>query len=227
MIVGISDYKSISDLSYCDEDATDWYNYLSSLGYDEIWVYGDTHTADYPKYDGDATEYNVKQALQNMISMATANDIVVFVTSGHGSGDGSGNSYLCMWDSGDGENGEDGNLHDTELAAIFADSPAKHNFIFIDHCYSGGMGPELLATPNGDTIYCTTTCTEDGYGYDDSTHQNGAWTYWFLEWGLVNGNSGCTDMEGNFDAALAEYPYGGGDTPQEFDGNTGELFYLA
>jgi hypothetical protein len=28
IIVGISDYASISDLSYCDEDATDWYNFL-------------------------------------------------------------------------------------------------------------------------------------------------------------------------------------------------------
>ena len=33
IISGISDYKNISDLSYCDEDATDWYNYLKRLGY--------------------------------------------------------------------------------------------------------------------------------------------------------------------------------------------------
>ncbi|MBN1329937.1 MAG: hypothetical protein JXA54_10735, partial [Candidatus Heimdallarchaeota archaeon] len=28
VIVGISDYKAISDLSYCDEDANDWFNQL-------------------------------------------------------------------------------------------------------------------------------------------------------------------------------------------------------
>lgn len=31
VIFGISDYSAISDLTYCDEDATDWYNYLSAL----------------------------------------------------------------------------------------------------------------------------------------------------------------------------------------------------
>lgn len=30
VIVGISDYKTISDLSFCDEDATDWYNFLTA-----------------------------------------------------------------------------------------------------------------------------------------------------------------------------------------------------
>ena len=49
VIVGISDYLYISDLSYCDEDATDWYNYLNNvMGYDNIRVLGDSHTSNYP-----------------------------------------------------------------------------------------------------------------------------------------------------------------------------------
>ncbi len=187
VIVGISDYKVISDLSYCDEDATDWYNHLSgTMDFDYIWVYGDTHSSNYPKYDGVATEYNVKQALIYVVQHADSDDVIAFVTSGHGSGDGAGSSYLCMWDSGSGENGEDGNLWDTELAAILDDAVADRIFVFIDHCYSGGFGDDLMNMPNSEHVYLTTTCTENGYGYDDSTHKNGAWTYYFLEYSWIN-----------------------------------------
>ena len=99
-------------------------------------------------------------------------------------------------------------------------------FVFIDHCYSGGIGPEMLSI--GSKMYCTTTCTEDGYGYDDPTHNNGMWTYWFLEAGLIGnfGSSPSTTMEQCFDWALSNYPKGGGDTPEEYDGNTGASFTI-
>ncbi len=229
VIVGISDYEAISDLSYCDEDATDWYNYMTNvMGYDNIRVLGDTHSSNYPAYYDLATEYNVKAALNWMVSGADADDQIAFITSGHGSGDGSGSSYLCMWDSNSGENGEDGNLYDTELASIIGNAVASQIFIFIDHCYSGGLIPEIAALSNSANIYMTTTCTDNGYGYDDSTHQNGAWTYQFLEYGLINhfGSNPNTLMEDCFDYALAAYPYSGGDTPQEFDGNTSVGFKL-
>ena len=226
--MGISDYEAISDLSYCDEDATDWYNYLVNvMGYTNVRVLGDTHTSNYPSYYALATEYNVKQAL-NWLAGADADDEIAFITSGHGSGDGSGSSYLCMWDCNSGEDGEDGNLYDTELAAIVGTWSAAKIFIFVDHCFSGGLIPEIQALSNSDRIYMTTTCTDNGYGYDDSTHQNGAWTYHFLEYGLINhfGSDPNTLMEDCFDYALAAYPYSGGDTPQEFDGNTAVGFTL-
>jgi len=46
----------------------------------------------------------------------------------------------------------------------------------------------------------------------EADYQNGAWTYWFLERGLVHGDSNQGDMEGNFQWALSNYPYGGDDT---------------
>ena len=229
VIVGISDYEAISDLSYCDEDATDWYNYLTgTMGYDNVRVLGDTHTSNYPSYYALATEANVKAALNWMASGADADDQVAFITSGHGSGDGSGSSYLCMWDCSSGEDGEDGNLYDTELAPIIGSMVANQIFIFVDHCYSGGLIPEIAALSNSDNVYMTTTCTDNGYGYDDSTHQNGAWTYYFLEYGLINhyASNPNTLMEDCFDYALAAYPHSGGDTPQEFDGNTSVGFKL-
>jgi hypothetical protein len=221
IIVGISDYGYISDLSYCDEDATDWYYQLNSLGY-ECRVYGDGHTSNYPRYDGKATESVVRNAMQGLAAHAQPGDQVCFITSGHGSGDGSGSSFLCMWDC----SGSAGCYYDTELAADVGQfAIGVKVFVFIDHCYSGGMGPELMALANSANIYCATTCTEDGYGWDDGSHQNGAWTYYFLDYSWQSHYNDGTAMETVFDYAVANYPHSGGDTPQEFDGS-GTYFYL-
>ncbi len=231
VIVGISDYKAINDLSYCDEDATDWYNFLhGTLGWsaDHITVLGDTHSGNYPKYDGIATEHNVKQAIQNMVNTADADDIIAYISSGHGSGDGSGSSLLCMWDMSSGEDGEDGSLYDTELATLLKNAVADKIFVFLDHCYSGGFGDDLMNMPNKQHVYLTTTCTANGYGYDDSTHHNGAWTYYFLEYSWINHYSGSdsTALETIFSYAHSAYPHSGGDEPQQFDGDTSSYFYL-
>jgi hypothetical protein len=226
VIVGISDYKAISDLSYCDEDASDWYDFVvGPLGVplDHVWVYGDGHTSNYPVWNGYATEANVKAALNNMISLADDDDEIYFITSGHGSGDGNWNSLLCMWDCSSGESGEDGSFYDYELAAIIGTAVAEKIFIFIDHCYSGGMGDDLMDCGNAANILVATTCTEDGYGWDDSTSQNGMWTHWFLEQSWIDhyGSDISVSLEDVFQYAHDNYPKSGGDEPQLFDGNTG------
>jgi len=226
VIVGISDYKAISDLSYCDEDASDWYDFVvGPLGVptENVWVFGDSHTNNYPQWDGYATEANVKAALANMISLADDDDEIYFITSGHGSGDGNWNSLLCMWDCSSGESGEDGSLYDYELAAIIGTAVADKVFVFIDHCYSGGMGDDLMDCGNAAHILVATTCTEDGYGWDDSTSQNGMWTHWFLEesWISHYGSDISVSLESVFQYAHDNYPKSGGDEPQLFDGDTG------
>jgi hypothetical protein len=218
LIVGISDYKAISDLSFCDEDATDWFNYLLAIGYDSdnIIVLGDTHQGNYPKYDGLATESTINYWLNWLVTQDC--DEIAFITSGHGGGNGYGWSYNCAWDCGAGENGEDGYLDDYELEAIFTNAIAPKVFVFMDHCYSGGMIPEF-SSACGNKLYMTTTCTENGYGWDSYAHQNGLWTYYFLEYSLINhfGTDPETAMEDAFTYAHAGYPYGGGDEPQECD----------
>jgi hypothetical protein len=224
IIVGISDYASINDLSFCDEDATDVYNKVNAMGY-ECRVYGDGHTANYPRHDGKATEAIVRAQIQGLAAIAKAGDTVVFATSGHGSGDGNGESYLCMYDC----SGSVGCYYDHELAADIGLFVAGVNvFIIIDHCYSGGMGPELMALSNKAYIYCTTTCTDNGYGYDDPTANNGAWTYEFLEktWLGFYGGAVHTSMETIYAKAASTYPHTGGDACMAFDGNTAVAFYL-
>lgn len=232
LIIGISDYEAISDLSYCDEDATDWYNYLAPLGY-QITLLGDSQSGNFPQFDGLATEYNVKNAWASIIAQADANDIVVWASSGHGGEVNIGGrrrrdriyvQVLCMWDTSSGENGEDGLIFDYEFQTMMA--PATSNiFIFLDHCFAGGMN-EVMLNANANKIYMATTCTADGYGYDDGAHLNGAWTYYFLEYTLIGIYGGSASLETTFDYALSVYPHDGDDTPMEFDGNTGVDFYL-
>jgi hypothetical protein len=224
VIVGISDYKAISDLSYCDEDAADWYNFITTaLGVpaDHITVLGDGHTNDYPAYDGLATEANIKAALNDMVAIADDDDEIMFLTSGHGSGDGNWNSYICAWDCGSGESGEDGDFYDYELAAILGNAIADDIFVFVDHCYSGGMGDDLMALDNAANILVATTCTEDGYGWDSPDHNNGLWTAYFLEisWIQHFGSDPSVSLEDVFAYAHANYPKSGGDEPQLFDGS--------
>jgi hypothetical protein len=226
VIVGISDYKAINDLSYCDEDASDWYDFITgsmNVPTDHVWVFGDGHTSNYPQWDGYATEANVKAALENMISIADDDDEIYFITSGHGNGDGNWNSYLCMWDCYSGEDGEDGDLNDYELASIIGGAVADKIFVFVDHCYSGGMGDDLMALGNAAHIVVATTCTEDGYGWDDSTSQNGMWTHYFLEASWIDhfGSDTSVSLEDVFAYAHSIYPKSGGDEPQLFDGDSG------
>ncbi|MFX0016843.1 MAG: caspase family protein [Promethearchaeota archaeon] len=232
-IVGISDYKVIYDLNYCDEDATDWYNFLDSKGYN-CKVLGDSHPGNYPRYDAKATEENYKSYLEDLIDDAYSGDSIIFTTAGHGDGNGQGSSYIDAWDSGSGESGEDGKLYDTELNSIFDDlRDGAKAFVFIDHCLSGGIGPDLMNSNNGDQIYCATTCTDSGHGYDNGDYHNGLWTYYFLDfsWQQEYGGNPGYSLETIFDYAheyysdeeQPEYPE---DEPQEFDGNPSYSFYI-
>jgi hypothetical protein len=229
VIVGISNYKSINDLSYCDEDATDWFNYLvNTCGYAaaNIRILGDGGTY-YPQTCyGKATEANYKACLTWLFAHSGAE--VSFITSGHGSGDGSGESYICAWDCSSGESGEDGNFYDHELAALVGAATASKIFIFVDHCYSGGLGPELMALSNKAAVFCSTTCTANGYGYDEPSCSKGAWTNQFVHVTLQThfGSVATTTMEAAQAYAASGYSHTGGDAPMMFDGNTGSTFTI-
>ena len=228
VIVGISDYKAIGDLNYCDEDANDWYSYLEAMGYDEIIVLGDD-TNSYLKHDGIATEYNVKLALLDLVSKAGPKDTIAFISSGHGSGDSRGSSLLCMWDITAGEEGEDGYFWDTEVATILELAVADQIFIFLDHCFAGGFGEEFMSMPNSEHVYFASTCDIMGMGWDVGEYQNGMWTYFFLEYTLIQifDSDPRTELESAFVIATADYPYPrGAHHPQEYDGDPVKSFLL-
>ena len=228
VIVGISDYKVINDLSFCDDDANDWYNYFVGLGYEHIIVLGD-HSNEFYQLDCIASEYNIKQTLNYVVANADEDDVISFVTSGHGSRGKVGESLICAWDYGDAENGEDGRFWDYELAAILELAVAKQIFVFIDHCFAGGFGPELMAMTNSEYVWFGAACADKGMGWDAPEFNNGLWTYYFLEFTLVDhfNSNAKTTMEEAFIYALAYFSYEFGVmVPQEYDGNLHKLFIL-
>lgn len=225
LIVGISDYAYINDLDYCDEDATDWYNYLSGIGYDHITVLGDGHPSNYPQYDGLATKANILAELVILTSNKGPENIIAFIFSGHGAAFDKTQHVICPYDTS--ATVWDYDIFDYEIAPIIGNTNAGNVFLFLDSCNSGGFIPELQSNNPVGTIYVTTTCTAKGYGYDEPSYENGAWTFWFLDAGLLQGGSGHTDMEGNFDWAYSYYPIKGrNDRPQEWDEDGINLFYL-
>ena len=243
VIVGISDYETANDLTYCDEDASDWYDYLTTTGgYDSsnVWVYGDGFPGNYSKYDGLATEANVVSALENMVATADQNDIICFITAGHGyhdSGDPDDDVYLCMWDFDITE--ENGKLRDSEIADIFDDSVASKNFFFFDNCRSGGIGPELMALDNAEDILVCAAASCEGSGFDYPDGNNGLFTYYFLELGLIDhfGGDPLTAMEYVFEWTYNNYPetfvvdgieytVGPEDEPEMYDGNPSAIFRI-
>ena len=236
VIAGVSDYRIMNDLRYCDEDATSWYDYLTGEGY-VCLVYGDTNAGNYPQYDGKAFEYNVRESIRSMVDLADSNDYVAFVFSGHGGEYGESGSHLCMWDAGAGEGDMDGYCRDTELAADFESCRAAQLFVFLDACHSGGMN-EVVSNLSIGHVYMTTTCTSIGGGWDLRSRRHGAWTYYYLVWGLLSEEHSEWDMTICHDQAYDRYrayyigTLGGAgdwdarDHPMEFNSQPGTPFYL-
>ena len=155
--------------------------------------------------------------------------MISYVTSGHGSRAKVGESLICAWDYGAGENDEDGRFWDYELSAILELAVAKQIFVFIDHCFAGGFGPELMAMPNSEYVWFGAACAEQGMGWDAYEFNNGLWTYYFLEFTLVEhfNSNPKTAMEAAFDYALAYFSYKFGVmVPEEYDGNPHKSFIL-
>ena len=177
IVIGISDYSKISDLNFCDEDASDWANYLLAKGYQCI-ILGDKHVINYPHYNGLATEENVRNYIQKITNLTDETSKFAFVSSGHGSGDGKGNSFLCMYDYNGKPNGQ---YTDKEFSNDIEKIKGE-KFVFLDHCNSGGLLDELQLHDN---IFATSTCTSSGFGWDMEQFNNGAWTYVFLKKALL------------------------------------------
>jgi uncharacterized caspase-like protein len=213
LCVGVSDYKSsqIGDLSYCDEDATDWASYFQGHGYSVTKL-----------IDSQAKESSVESALFGIIAAADADDKIVFATSGHGT-TGSRMQLLLYYDcydpAADGDGFVAGVVPDKELYNWFAKCTSKV-CIIVDHCNSGGLNEAVAGHSN---IVLQTTCTATGFGYDVPQYSNGAFTYWYCHQALQG--QGFTDAESAFAWVDANYPYGGKDSPVQYDALTGSFVF--
>lgn len=79
-------------------------------------------------------------------------------------------------------------------------------FVFLDACFSGGILLELVSSiPH---CFGTSTCSQKGYGYDESISQHGAWTEQFLVEGLLRRaprEGGALDLVALFQEAYRLY----------------------
>jgi hypothetical protein len=196
IIVGISDYPgTANDLQYCDDDAQDIYDALTTLyGYDEDNIHLLT--------DMDASSTGILNAINDIKSQEVAGDEVVFFFSGHGASgkadDGdrekideaivvhNGSNLVYIWD---------GQLKD------WFDGFNTTRIVFIfDSCLAGGM-TDLKA----DGRVINMACSEKGVSYEFASLENGQFTYYLVDQGMLDGQADTYDnVEGVADVTIEE-----------------------
>jgi hypothetical protein len=160
LVIGISDYEGTSsDLTYCDDDAMDWKNYLQGEGYSVTML-----------LDQQATANNILDALEDLAAAEQAGDIVAVCYSGHGyydrgirqSGWVSHDLYL---------------IAENTVEAITDTFDSTAVFWFNDCCNIGTYGN--LA--NAGWVMGVGS-TKNSYTYDGTSDmQNGIYTYYAME----------------------------------------------
>ncbi|MGB9879381.1 MAG: caspase family protein, partial [Anaerolineae bacterium] len=210
IIIGISDYAgTINDLEYCDDDAIDFKNALLGMGWSEKNVI--------LLLDGQATKDGILSAIGEIEEKEGLGDEVVFFYSGHGStgvaNDGDDERkdeciipYECQ---------QDYFIWDGELRSAFSQFESQRMLFVFDSCYSGGMID--LAAPGRLVLMA---CGEKQLSLESSAWENGQFSYYFADQGLLNGKA---DLNGDdkitfeeaFDYAKANCR---SQTPTAFDG---------
>src|SRR5215204_4801625 len=187
--IGINNYPGIfNDLKGCVNDAKDWSALLQDMGFETSIM-----------LDSQATQQNVKAALQELISATNAGDVAVFTYSGHGtqvsdpSGDESDryDEAICLYD---------GNVIDDELRVILEGLHPQATLVVIsDSCFSGSVtriAPEP-ATPRFIRPIVSTA--------GKTTRR----AFLLPEAGMPEILiSGCTDSEYSYDAEFNDRPNG-------------------
>jgi hypothetical protein len=179
IIIGISDYPgTVNDLQYCDDDAQDMYDALTT-------VYGYSPSNIHLLENMSASFDAIHAAVNDIKSREVAGDEVVFFFSGHGT-----NGVAA---DGDREKideaivSHDGNpsgslvfIWDGQLKDWFAGFDTSRIIFIFDSCLAGGMTD--LQAP-GRII--NMACSENGVSYEDDSWGNGQFTYYFVDQGML------------------------------------------
>jgi len=154
-VIGISDYAgTANDLSYCDDDATDWKNRLIKEGYTVTSL-----------LDLNATKANIETAVKNLASLAVSGNEIAFCYSGHGSKGNIVTSDLYY-------------ISSAWFKTIFSSSKSSKMAFSFDSCQAGAMATALNA--NGRVIAVASSKTSLSYD-GDATMKNGVFTYYQMQ----------------------------------------------
>lgn len=141
VMVGISDYKSISDLNYCDDDVVDM---KAALVKSKMWQNANIKTL----IDKEATKEAIKNSILEYSGKLGPEDTFLFFNSSHGTNSNK-KACLCPYDT----TYSGGNLiTETELKdwlKSLAKDPEKPPkvAVMIDSCYSGGFIDDKSLVP--------------------------------------------------------------------------------
>jgi len=178
VVVGISDYPGeANDLNYSDDDAQEMAKTLTD-------VYGFANTNLTLLTNLEATREAVLEAIEKIPSTAGE---VVFFFSGHGmkgkAKDGDkekideaivahdGNNLSPIWDG--------------ELKNVFSRFETSRIIFVFDSCLAGGMKKDL----EGSERVVTMATTENGYAYESDLWENGEFSYYFVDQGMLQGKA--------------------------------------
>lgn len=120
VVVGISNYKTITDLRLPEKDAKAIADLYKTHTKNVILITG--------KY---ATKSRILKSLKEQFARAKENDMVVFSFSGHGYPGG-----VCPYDM---TAKEESGVSYNEIRAILKQSRAKQKIVFADACFSGAI----------------------------------------------------------------------------------------
>jgi len=189
VVVGISDYPGeANDLNYSDDDAREMRDAL-------IGVYGFSKSNVKLLTDLDATREAILTAIKDISIIAGVNDEIVFFFSGHGA--------KGFADDGDKERVDESivvvsndkesltYIWDGEIKAAFSGFSTSRIIFIFDTCLSGGMKRDLEET--GRVINMATN--ESGYAYESNLWENGEFSYYFVDMGMIQGKADIYDHD--------------------------------
>ena len=219
VVVGINDYPgSSSDLQYTVADAHEMSYVLTNIyGFSASNVHELTDTA--------ATKTNIYNAVNNIKTVVTSGDEVVFFFSGHGAkgkaNDGDTNNVdqaIVVQ-----ENGQFAYIWDGELVQWFSGFPTNRIIFVFDSCLAGGMS---VLKADGRVVCMASTINSmslEGAAWGGG---HGQFTYYFAEEGMrltkadVRPQDNKVTVEEAFDYANANCK---SQTPTIADGFTNDL----
>jgi|GEM_PF-2932640 len=180
VLVGIEDYPSgWNDLNYCIDDITDVKNMLIQVGNwatPNMWIL--TNSA--------ATESNILSKINTMKSYEDADDVCIFMFSGHGDNSPEG---LVPYDTGN-------RITPSDLNSWFSGFDTNKILIILDACYSGRFDDQI----NKGVVLMA--CQSDESSWEYSSLQNGVFSYYVAE-----GIEGYADLSGSSISAEETFSY--------------------
>lgn len=152
LVIGISNYSgTANDLTYCDDDATDWKSRLVREGYTVTEL-----------LDLQATKNAIEGAINTLASQSVAGNEIALCYSGHGSKGNIISTDLYY-------------IGSKWFKTKFANSTSSKMMFCFDACQIGAMATDLNTA--GRVIAVASNKTS--YSYDgDATMKNGVFTYY-------------------------------------------------